>query len=61
LWLVVAVAVLFALGFAGVWLWQRDSDTASPPPAPTTVATPGANVPPALDRALDDLREAVQP
>ena len=62
LWLGVAVAMLLALVVAGVVLWQRDSDTASPPnPAPTTAATPGATVPPALDRALEDLRETVQP
>jgi serine/threonine protein kinase len=62
LWLVVAAAMLLALVIAGVVLWQRDSDTASPPsPAPTTAATPGATVPAALDRALEDLREAVQP
>jgi serine/threonine protein kinase len=59
----VAAAMLLALAIGGVVLWQRDSDTASPPsPAPTTAAaTPGATVPPALDRALEDLREAVQP
>jgi serine/threonine protein kinase len=62
LWLAAAVAMLLALVIAGVVLWQRDSDTASPPsPAPTTAVTPGAIVPPALDRALEDLREAVQP
>jgi eukaryotic-like serine/threonine-protein kinase len=62
LWLVVAAAMLLALVIAGVVLWQRDSDTASPPsPAPTTAATPGATVPAGLDRALEDLQEAVQP
>jgi serine/threonine-protein kinase len=63
LWLGVAVAMLLALVVAGVVLWQRDSDTASPPDTTptTTVATPGATVPPALDRALEDLRKTVQP
>jgi serine/threonine protein kinase len=64
LWLVAAVAVaLVAFGVVGIVLWQRDSDTASPqtPTPATEAATPGATVPPELDRALDELREAVQP
>jgi eukaryotic-like serine/threonine-protein kinase len=63
LWFAVAAATLLALIIAGVVLWQRNSDTASPPNSgpTTTAATPGATVPPALDRVLEDLREAVQP
>jgi hypothetical protein len=57
-----AIAVLFVLAIVGVLLWQRDSGDSSSPGTPATTAAqpPGATLPPALDRALDDLREAVQ-
>jgi non-specific serine/threonine protein kinase/serine/threonine-protein kinase len=60
--LVAAIVAFLVLGAFGVVVWQRDSDTSSPPssPATTTVAPPGVTLPPGLDRALDDLREAVQ-
>jgi hypothetical protein len=44
----------------GVVLSLRDSGTSSSPSSPTPT-TGGAALPRDLDRALDDLREAVQP
>jgi eukaryotic-like serine/threonine-protein kinase len=64
MWLAaVAAAALLVFVVVGVVLWQRDSGTPGSrnTPAPTAAATPGATVPPPLDRALDELREAVQP
>jgi serine/threonine protein kinase len=61
LWLAAAVVVLAALVIGGVVLSQRNTGTTSPPnTTPTTTAAPGAAIPPALDRALDDLSQAIQ-
>lgn len=61
LWLAAAMVVLAALVIVGVVLSQRNTSTSSPPnTTPTTTAAPGTAIPPALDRALDDLREAIQ-
>ena len=60
-WLAAAMVVLVALVIVGVVLSQRDTGTSSPPnTTPTTTAAPGAAIPPALDRALDNLSNAVQ-
>jgi serine/threonine-protein kinase len=64
LWLAGTAAVaVVAFAVVGIVLWQQDSGPSSSrnTPATTAAATPGATVPPALDRALDELREAVLP
>jgi serine/threonine protein kinase len=63
-WLAVpAAAVVAALVAVGAFLSQRDSGSSSSPssPATSTPGQPGVTLPPDLDRALERLREAVQP
>jgi serine/threonine protein kinase len=60
LWLGAVAVVLLAVVVVGVVLSLRDSGTSSSPSSPTPT-TGGAALPRDLDRALDDLREAVQP
>jgi serine/threonine protein kinase len=65
-WLAVPAAAVAVLVVVGVFLSQRDSGSSSSPsspssPATTTPTQPGVTLPPDLDRALDQLREAVQP
>jgi eukaryotic-like serine/threonine-protein kinase len=59
LWLAAVAVVLLAVVVVGVVLSLRDSGTSSSPSSPTPT-TGGAALPRDLDRALDDLREAVQ-
>jgi serine/threonine protein kinase len=62
-WLALPAAVVVAaLVAVGIFLSQRDSGSSSSPSTPATSAPaqPGASLPPDLDRALEQLREAVQ-
>jgi hypothetical protein len=62
-WLAIPAAVVVAaLVAVGILLSQRDSGSSSSPSSPSTSAPaqPGVTLPPDLDRALDQLREAVQ-
>jgi eukaryotic-like serine/threonine-protein kinase len=60
LWLAAVAVALLTFVVVGVLLSQRDSGTSSSPPSSPATTTGGAGVPRDLDRALDDLREAVQ-
>jgi eukaryotic-like serine/threonine-protein kinase len=62
LWLAGVGAVLLVLIVVGIVLSQRESGTSSSPPASSSPAptTAGATQSRDLDRALDELREAVQ-
>jgi eukaryotic-like serine/threonine-protein kinase len=62
LWLAAVAVALLTFVVVGVVLSQRDSGTSSSPSSPSSPATTaaGAAVPRDLDRALDELREAVQ-
>jgi eukaryotic-like serine/threonine-protein kinase len=59
LWLAAVAVVLLAVVVVGVVLSLRDSGTSSSPSSPTPT-TGGAALPQDLDRALDQLGEAVQ-
>jgi serine/threonine protein kinase len=61
-WLAVPAVVLAALVGVGIFLSQRDTGPSSPPSSPATSAPapPGVTLPRDLDRALEELREAVQ-
>jgi eukaryotic-like serine/threonine-protein kinase len=60
-WLAVPAVILAALVGVGIYLVQRDTDSSSSPsPATSAPAQPGVTLPPDLDRALEQLREAVQ-
>jgi serine/threonine protein kinase len=60
-WLAVVAVAVAAIVVVGILWWQRDSGTSSPSsPATSTPAQPGGSLPRGLDRALDELRGAVQ-
>lgn len=59
-WLAVPAVILAALVGLGIFLVQRDTESSSPPPATSAPAQPGVTLPRDLDRALEQLREAVQ-
>jgi non-specific serine/threonine protein kinase/serine/threonine-protein kinase len=61
-WLAIPAAVVAFLVAGGIFWSQRESGTSSSPSSPgtSTPAPAGASLPRDLDRALDQLREAVQ-